>query len=78
MFSSVRFFLGKNRVIAIALGRTKEAETNENLHEISKRLKGQCGILFTNKSKEEVLKYVKLLCLFYSIYCYWAVYYGFI
>nr|CAG4646503.1 EOG090X0BJA [Macrothrix elegans] len=49
-----RFFLGKNRVIAVALGRSKEDECKENLHQISKRLKGQCGILFTNKSKEEV------------------------
>lgn len=52
-----RFFLGKNRVIAIALGRTKESESRENLHEVSKRLKGQCGILFTDKPKEEVMKY---------------------
>ncbi|XP_057366664.1 mRNA turnover protein 4 homolog [Daphnia carinata] len=52
-----RFFLGKNRVIAIALGRSKESECRENLHEISKRLKGQCGIVFTDKTKEEVIKY---------------------
>nr|CAG4647324.1 EOG090X0BJA [Megafenestra aurita]SVE92594.1 EOG090X0BJA [Megafenestra aurita] len=52
-----RFFFGKNRVIAIALGRAKEDECSENLHEISKRLKGQCGILFTDKPKEEVIKY---------------------
>ena len=51
-----RFFLGKNRVIAIALGKSKEDESSENIHEISKRLKGQCGILFTDKPKKEVLK----------------------
>ena len=49
-----RFFLGKNRVIAVALGRSKEDECKENIHEISKRLKGQCGILFTDRPKEEV------------------------
>nr|SVE74386.1 EOG090X0BJA [Daphnia barbata] len=54
-----RFFLGKNRVIAIALGRSKEAECRENLHEFSKRLKGQCGIVFTDKTKDEVIKYFK-------------------
>nr|CAG4636439.1 EOG090X0BJA [Eubosmina coregoni]SVE70003.1 EOG090X0BJA [Eubosmina coregoni] len=54
-----RFFLGKNRVIAVALGRSKEDECKENIHEISKRLKGQCGILFTNKSSEEVTEYFK-------------------
>jgi len=52
-----RFFLGKNRVIAIALGRSKHDECRENAHEISKRLKGQCGILFTDKPKDEVLEY---------------------
>nr|SVE75329.1 EOG090X0BJA [Daphnia dolichocephala] len=52
-----RFFLGKNRVIAIALGRSKEAECRENLHEFSRRLKGQCGIVFTDKTKNEVIKY---------------------
>jgi mRNA turnover protein 4 len=52
-----RFFLGKNRVIAIALGRSKESECRENLHEVSKRLKGQCGIVFTDKPKSEVIRY---------------------
>lgn len=52
-----RFFLGKNRVIAVALGRSKEDECKENLHEVSKRLRGQCGILFTDKPKAEVLEY---------------------
>jgi len=52
-----RFFLGKNRVIAVALGKSKEDECKDNIHEISKRLKGQCGVLFTDKSKEEVTKY---------------------
>lgn len=52
-----RFFLGKNRVIAIALGKSKHDECRENVHEISKRLKGQCGILFTDKPKDEVLGY---------------------
>lgn len=55
-----RFFLGKNRVLAVALGTTKEDECKENIHEISKRLKGQCGILFTNRPKVEVVKYVEL------------------
>nr|CAG4642735.1 EOG090X0BJA [Evadne anonyx] len=52
-----RFFLGKNRVIAVALGKSKLDECRENVHEISKRLKGQCGILFTDKTKQEVSEY---------------------
>jgi mRNA turnover protein 4 len=51
-----RFFLGKNRVIAVALGRNKEDECKDNVHQIAKRLKGQCGVLFTDKPKDEVLK----------------------
>jgi len=50
-----RFFLGKNRVIAVALGRTKEDECKDNIHQVSKRLQGQCGILFTDRAKDEVI-----------------------
>ncbi|KAG0700413.1 mRNA turnover protein 4 [Chionoecetes opilio] len=56
-WSRSRFFLGKNKVMALALGRTPEEEIQENLHRVSQRLVGQCGILFTNASKEEVMEY---------------------
>ncbi|CAG9761564.1 unnamed protein product [Ceutorhynchus assimilis] len=49
-----RFFFGKNKVIAIGLGRTKEEEAEEGLHELSECLKGQCGLLFTDCTKKEV------------------------
>ncbi|KAK8390349.1 hypothetical protein O3P69_010198 [Scylla paramamosain] len=52
-----RFFLGKNKVMALALGRTPEEEIQENLHKVSQRLVGQCGLLFTNASKDEVMEY---------------------
>ena len=51
-----RFFFGKNKVMSLALGRTTEDEYKDNLHKLSKHLRGQTGLLFTNKSKEEVLK----------------------
>lgn len=35
LFHSCRFFFGKNKVMIIALGREKEAEYKENLHEIA-------------------------------------------
>nr|CAG4652092.1 EOG090X0BJA [Triops cancriformis] len=54
-----RFFFGKNRVMGLALGRGAEDEYKDHLHEISRRLRGQCGLLFTNRSKDEVLKYFK-------------------
>ncbi|EDO30123.1 predicted protein [Nematostella vectensis] len=54
-----RFFFGKNKVMAIALGKTPEDEYKENLCEVSKRLKGQCGLLFTNQSKDDVTSWFK-------------------
>ena len=51
-----RFFFGKNKVMSLALGRTEADEYRENLHHICSQLKGQTGLLFTNKSKKEVLE----------------------
>ncbi|KAJ8948781.1 hypothetical protein NQ318_022912 [Aromia moschata] len=50
-----RFFFGKNRVIALGFGKTVEDEVEEGLHKISGMLKGQCGLLFTNCKKQEVI-----------------------
>ncbi|CAG0895046.1 unnamed protein product, partial [Cyprideis torosa] len=52
-----RFFLGKNKVMTLALGRSSSSETHENLHKVSKCLRGQCGLLFTNRDKEEVTSF---------------------
>lgn len=82
-----RFFFGKNKVMAVALGRTKSDEVEEQLNlvsyhfknvasclirylsenlnlkyfviilQLSKRLKGQCGLLMTNKDVPEVLEW---------------------
>ncbi|CAH1991978.1 unnamed protein product [Acanthoscelides obtectus] len=52
-----RFFFGKNRVIAVGLGRSEEEEIETDLHKISKVLKGQCGLLFTNCKKKEVAEW---------------------
>lgn len=54
-----RFFFGKNRVIAIGLGRTEEEEVQDGLHKLAKYLKGQCGVLFTDSTKDEVLEWFK-------------------
>ena len=50
----VRFFFGKNKVMAHALGKTEETEHRKNLHKISELLVGQCGLLFTNQEQAEV------------------------
>eukprot|EP01137_Pigoraptor_chileana_P007624 Opistho-2@53448 len=49
-----RFFLGKNKVMAVALGRTPEDEHAPNLHKLSERVVGNVGLLFTNRSRDEV------------------------
>jgi len=52
-----RFFFGKNNVMSIALGRSSEDEFKDGLHKISKRLQGQCGLMFTNRPISQVLEY---------------------
>lgn len=49
-----RFFLGKNKVIALALGKTPEAEIADGISQLSSELKGEVGLLFTNESKKTV------------------------
>lgn len=52
-----RFFFGKNKVIALGLGRSKEEEVQDDLHKLASCLKGQCGMLFTDKPKDFVVKW---------------------
>jgi len=52
-----KFFFGKNKVMAIALGKSEAKEYKNNLHRISGCLKGQRGLLFTNSTKDEVTKW---------------------
>ncbi|KAK8818489.1 hypothetical protein WA577_003792, partial [Blastocystis sp. JDR] len=54
-----RFFLGKNRVMQVALGRTPEEEYRDNLSKLGEALGGNCTLFFTNKPKEEVLQFFK-------------------
>ncbi|KAF3690024.1 mRNA turnover protein 4 -like protein [Channa argus] len=52
-----RFFFGKNKVMVVALGKGETDEYKDNLHKVSKYLRGEVGVLFTNKTKEEVQEY---------------------
>ncbi|XP_051146528.1 uncharacterized protein LOC127262066 [Andrographis paniculata] len=52
--SSSRFFLGSNKVMQVALGRSVADEIRPGLHKISKLLRGDSGLCFTNVPKEEV------------------------
>ena len=49
-----RFFFGKNKVMTVALGRTKEDEYKENLNKVSEQMVGNVGLMFTNESDEKV------------------------
>lgn len=52
-----RFFFGKNKVIGIGLGRTKEEEAGADLHKLAKCMTGHCALLFTDCTKEEVVEW---------------------
>uniref|UniRef100_A0A3Q1FWI0 Ribosome assembly factor mrt4 n=1 Tax=Acanthochromis polyacanthus TaxID=80966 RepID=A0A3Q1FWI0_9TELE len=54
-----RFFFGKNKVMVVALGRRDTDEYKDNLHKVSKYLRGEVGVLFTNKTKDEVQDHFK-------------------
>lgn len=49
-----RIFLGKNKLMQIALGRTPEDEYSENLRHVSKLIVGNVGLLMTSKPTQEV------------------------
>ncbi|XP_052026693.1 mRNA turnover protein 4 homolog [Apodemus sylvaticus] len=49
-----RMFFGKNKVMMVALGQSPSDEYKDNLHQVSKKLRGEVGLLFTNHRKEEV------------------------
>eukprot|EP01094_Clydonella_sp_ATCC50884_P010162 TRINITY_DN1973_c0_g1_i1.p1 TRINITY_DN1973_c0_g1~~TRINITY_DN1973_c0_g1_i1.p1 ORF type:complete len:223 (+),score=54.67 TRINITY_DN1973_c0_g1_i1:113-781(+) len=49
-----RFFLGKNKVMAVALGRDEESELLEGVSKLSERISGQCALLFTDQEPQEV------------------------
>ena len=46
--------MGRNKVMAVGLGRTPEAEIKPSLHKLSAGLIGSRGLLFTNESVESV------------------------
>jgi mRNA turnover protein 4 len=52
-----RVFLGKNKLMQIALGRTTEDEYSENLRHVSKLIVGNVGLLMTSKPDSEVEEY---------------------
>lgn len=57
---SADFFLGKNRVMGVALGREEAEEYCEGLHQVSRLLRGpNRGLMVTNESEQKVLKFFR-------------------
>lgn len=52
-----RLFLGKNKLLQVALGRSSEDEYSDNLHALSSKLSGSVGILCTNVESKLVEEY---------------------
>jgi len=55
--SDSRLFLGKTKVMAKALGSTPEDEYQPNTSQLSKYLAGNVGLLFTNRTPDQVTEY---------------------
>ena len=55
--SGGRLFLGKNKLLQVALGRTPEDEYSDNLHRLSNKLSGSVGILCTDQEASSVESY---------------------
>eukprot|EP00270_Netrium_digitus_P019794 TRINITY_DN7913_c0_g5_i1.p1 TRINITY_DN7913_c0_g5~~TRINITY_DN7913_c0_g5_i1.p1 ORF type:complete len:287 (-),score=75.70 TRINITY_DN7913_c0_g5_i1:20-772(-) len=53
---SSRFFLGSNRVLQVALGKSAADEPRESCHLAAQLLEGQRGIMFTNLGMQEVTR----------------------
>ena len=57
LWNTSRFFFGKNKVMVRALGNSFQEEHRQNLHKVAQCIKGDCGLFFTDKPKEEVVKF---------------------
>ncbi|OQS04129.1 mRNA turnover protein 4 [Thraustotheca clavata] len=60
-FNDSRFFLGKNKVMKVALGRSPEEEYASNLFKVAHDISGSVGLLMTNKPDAEVREYFNKL-----------------
>mmetsp|Transcript_5460 Transcript_5460/g.13302 ORF Transcript_5460/g.13302 Transcript_5460/m.13302 type:complete len:231 (-) Transcript_5460:214-906(-) len=54
-----RFFIGRNKLMIVALGKDEEDEFRTGLSELANRVSGNCGLLFSNRDAKEVCRYFK-------------------
>eukprot|EP00299_Pterocystis_sp_00344_P007348 c2345_g1_i1.p1 GENE.c2345_g1_i1~~c2345_g1_i1.p1 ORF type:complete len:249 (-),score=59.21 c2345_g1_i1:63-809(-) len=57
VWNTSRFFMGRNKVMQIALGKSSAEEFQPALAKLSARLGNQRGLLFTSAKPEDVKKY---------------------
>jgi mRNA turnover protein 4 len=55
-WSKAKFVIGKNKVLNVALGKTEEDEHKPNTHKLTKYLKGNCGLFFSNEDPDIVVE----------------------
>eukprot|EP01027_Heterolobosea_sp_BB2_P025878 GEZU01039734.1.p2 GENE.GEZU01039734.1~~GEZU01039734.1.p2 ORF type:complete len:237 (+),score=62.30 GEZU01039734.1:55-711(+) len=56
---TTRFFMTRNKIMKIALGKGPEDEPKENTHKLAKQLTGMRGLIFTNEPYEKLQKYLQ-------------------
>lgn len=52
-----RFFMGRNKIMQVALGRDEAEEYADGLRQVAKQLSGNVGLLFTNRKHKEVVSF---------------------
>lgn len=56
-FSDSRIFMGKTKVMQVALGRSPETECIPGVSGLQEHMKGEVGLLFTDRNPQEVQNY---------------------
>ncbi|CDF37135.1 putative 60S acidic ribosomal protein P0 [Chondrus crispus] len=54
-----RFFMGRNKIMQVALGRDEAEEYADGLRQVATQLTGNVGLLFTNRKHKEVVSFFR-------------------
>mmetsp|Transcript_22215 Transcript_22215/g.46142 ORF Transcript_22215/g.46142 Transcript_22215/m.46142 type:complete len:219 (-) Transcript_22215:19-675(-) len=58
-FRDSKIFMGKNKLLQLAMGKSASDEYADNLRSVSKLCSGSVGLLMTSRDEKEVLEYFK-------------------
>jgi mRNA turnover protein 4 len=56
-WKDAKFFLGKNKLMKHAIGKAEDDSFKPNSYRLGEYLTGHCGLLFTNKTKDQVVEF---------------------